>query len=88
MLFLHVFAFLTFHPFSRGSADPICPHVRTPMDRLLDRSKAPYESSQRPTVQNGHRLLTMPAGDTTTTTTIEQLVDRLHEAATLMSGDN
>ena len=25
------FRFLIFHPFSRGSADPICPYVRTPM---------------------------------------------------------
>jgi len=25
------FRFLIFHPFSRGSADPICPYVRTPI---------------------------------------------------------
>ena len=25
------YCFLIFHPFSRGSADPICPYVRTPM---------------------------------------------------------
>jgi len=27
------FRFLIFHPFSRGSAEPICPYVRTPMTR-------------------------------------------------------
>ena len=27
------FRFLIFHPFSGGSADPICPYVRTPMNR-------------------------------------------------------
>ena len=30
--FLHAFCFLIFHLFSRGSADPTCPYVRTPMD--------------------------------------------------------
>jgi len=29
--FFACFRFLIFHPFSRGSADPICPYVRTPM---------------------------------------------------------
>ena len=26
-----IFRFLIFHPFFQGSADPICPYVRTPM---------------------------------------------------------
>jgi len=31
LLFFTCFRFLIFHPFSRGSADTICPYVRTPM---------------------------------------------------------
>jgi len=34
-LFLHGFAFYFFIDFSRGSADPICPYVRTPMMLFL-----------------------------------------------------
>ena len=37
LLFFACFRFLTFHPFfqGRGSADPICPYVRTPMTTVL-----------------------------------------------------
>jgi len=37
LLFFACFRFLIFHPFFQGggSADPICPYVRTPMDRPL-----------------------------------------------------
>jgi len=33
LLFFACFRFLIFHPFSRRSADPICPYVRTPIHR-------------------------------------------------------
>ena len=32
-LFFACFRFLFFHPFYQGSADPICPYMRTPMTR-------------------------------------------------------
>jgi len=33
LLFFACFHFLIFHLFSRGSVDPICPYVQTPMER-------------------------------------------------------
>jgi len=42
LLFVACFRFLIFHPFFQGgSADPICPYVRTPMLRISTAKNCP-----------------------------------------------